>query len=47
MAESDDAGTKTRFQGVWAFFRRPSSLSWSVLAGAGVIAGILLWGGFN
>jgi len=33
MAESDDAGTKTRFQGVWAFFRRPSSLSWSVLAG--------------
>lgn len=47
MAESDGAGTKTRLQRVWAFFRRPSSMSWSALVAAGVVVGILFWGGFN
>jgi nitrate/TMAO reductase-like tetraheme cytochrome c subunit len=42
-----NAGTKTRFQRLWAFFKRPSSMSWSVLVVAGVVAGIVLWGGFN
>jgi nitrate/TMAO reductase-like tetraheme cytochrome c subunit len=47
MAESDDAGTTTRFQRVWAFFRRSSSMAWSSLVVAGIVAGIVLWGGFN
>jgi nitrate/TMAO reductase-like tetraheme cytochrome c subunit len=41
------AGATSRLQRLWAFFKRPSSLSWSVLVAAGVIAGIVLWGGFN
>ena len=47
MAESGCAGTKTRLQRVWAFFKRPSSMSWSALVVAGGVAGILFWGGFN
>jgi cytochrome c-type protein NapC len=47
MAETDGAGTKTRWQRVWAFFKRPSSMSWSALVVAGFAVGILFWGGFN
>ena len=51
MAESKGVGTKsstkTRFQQVWAFFRRPSSMAWSTLMAAGVVLGILFWGGFH
>jgi cytochrome c-type protein NapC len=47
MAESDGGRGKTRFQQVWAFFRRPSSMAWSVLVAAGILTGIVLWGGFN
>jgi len=47
MAESDGAGTKSRLQRVWAFFRRPSSMAWSSLVIAGIVVGIVLWGGFN
>ena len=47
MSETEGAGAKTRFQRVWAFFKRPSSLSWSALVVAGVVAGIVLWGGFH
>jgi cytochrome c-type protein NapC len=47
MAETDGAGTKTRLQRVWAFFKRPSSMSWSALVVAGFAGGILYWGGFN
>lgn len=47
MAETDGAGTKTRLQRVWAFFKRPSSMSWSALVVAGFAGGILFWGGFN
>ncbi len=47
MSESNGAGTKTRFQRVWAFFTRPSPMAWSVLVAAGVVAGVVLWGGFN
>jgi cytochrome c-type protein NapC len=32
---------------VWAFFKRPSTMSWSVLVVAGGVAGIVFWGGFN
>jgi len=47
MTESDGTGARTRLQRAWAFFRRPSSLSWSVLVAAGIVAGVVLWGGFN
>jgi cytochrome c-type protein NapC len=47
MAQSEGAGARTRFQRVWAFFKSPSSMSWSVLVAAGVVAGIVFWGGFN
>ena len=47
MAESDGAGTKTRWQRAWAFLRRPSSLGWSTLVLAGFVVGIMFWGGFN
>jgi cytochrome c-type protein NapC len=47
MAESKGVGTKTRFQRLWAFFRRPSSMAWSTLMVAGVVVGILFWGGFH
>jgi cytochrome c-type protein NapC len=51
MAESTgagkDRGIKTRLQRVWTFFRRPSSMAWSTLMAAGVVLGILFWGGFH
>jgi cytochrome c-type protein NapC len=47
MAETDGAGTKTRWQRIWAFLKRPSSMSWSALVVAGFAVGILFWGGFN
>src|SRR5436305_12473495 len=47
MSETEAAGARTRLSRVWAFFKRPSSMSWSVLVVAGVVAGVVLWGGFN
>jgi len=47
MTSSGDAGTPTRLRRFWTFLTRRSSMSWSVLVGAGVIGGILFWGGFN
>jgi hypothetical protein len=45
MAESDGATAgKGFFSRVWAFIKRPSSMSWSVLVAVGVVAGIVLWG---
>jgi nitrate/TMAO reductase-like tetraheme cytochrome c subunit len=47
MTESESTVGKTRMQRVWAFFRRRSSMSWSALVGVGIVAGVILWGGFN
>jgi cytochrome c-type protein NapC len=32
---------------IWAFFKRPSSMSWSVLVAGGIVLGVMFWGGFN
>jgi nitrate/TMAO reductase-like tetraheme cytochrome c subunit len=47
MGEFHDAARKSRLRRLWAFLRRSSSMSWSVLVMAGVVVGIVFWGGFN
>jgi nitrate/TMAO reductase-like tetraheme cytochrome c subunit len=47
MGESDNSRATSRIKRIWAFFKRPSPRSWSVLVAAGVVVGVVLWGGFN
>ena len=44
-----DSGTSKNgwFKRAWSFLWRPSSMAWSVLVAAGVVIGVLFWGGFN
>ena len=35
------------FKRAWSSLWRPSSMAWSVLVAAGVVIGVLFWGGFN